>query len=96
MQGHKAPDGLRASTDMAEVVKHAELLLMVIPTPFVAATITGIKDLLRPEQACLLQCGMPCRHFAQSQMQLQHCATIAMDAKRMSSVSTICICSELC
>lgn len=54
MQGHTAPDGLRASTDMAEVVKHAELLLMVIPTPFVAATITGIKDLLRPEQACCL------------------------------------------
>ena len=53
-QGHRAPDGLRASTDMAEVVKHAELLLMVIPTPFVAATIKGIKDLLRPEQVCVL------------------------------------------
>lgn len=39
---------------MAEVVKHAELLLMVIPTPFVAATIKGIKDLLRPEQVCVL------------------------------------------
>lgn len=55
-QGHQAPEGLRASTDMAEVVKHAELLLMVIPTPFVAATITGIKDLLRPEQVFYALC----------------------------------------
>ncbi len=35
---------------MSEVVKHAELLLMVIPTPFVASTIKGIKDQLRPDQ----------------------------------------------
>ena len=60
MQGYKAPDGLKASTDMAEVVKHAELLLMVIPTPFVAATIMGIKDILRPEQVCLLWSSMSC------------------------------------
>ena len=53
LQGYKAPDGLRASSDMAEVVKHAELLLMVIPTPFVAATIKGIRDQLRPDQVCL-------------------------------------------
>ena len=65
MQGHKAPDGLRASTDMAEVVKHAELLLMVIPTPFVAATITGIKHILRPEQARLLWCSMSCKQIVQ-------------------------------
>lgn len=50
LKGYKAPDGLRASSDMAEVVKHAELLLMVIPTPFVAATIKGIRDQLRPDQ----------------------------------------------
>ena len=54
---------------MAEVVKHAELLLMVIPTPFVAATIIGIKDLLKPKQACLLQSGTSYKDFAQSQMQ---------------------------
>ena len=52
LQGYKAPEGLKASSDMAEVVKHAELLLMVIPTPFVAATIKGIKDQLRPDQVC--------------------------------------------
>ncbi len=58
-QGYKAPDGLRASSDMAEVVKHAELLLMVIPTPFVAATIKGI----RPDQVCLSTSKM-CLHSA--------------------------------
>ena len=63
LQGYKAPDGLRASSDMAEVVKHAELLLMVIPTPFVAATIKGIRDQLRPDQVCLSTSNM-CLHSA--------------------------------
>lgn len=63
LQGYKAPDGLRASSDMAEVVRHAELLLMVIPTPFVAATIKGIRDQLRPDQVCLSTSNI-CLHSA--------------------------------
>ena len=55
-QGYKAPEGLKASSDMAAVIQHAELLLMVIPTPFVASTIKGIRDQLRPEQVTLLAC----------------------------------------
>jgi glycerol-3-phosphate dehydrogenase len=70
LQGYKAPDGLRASSDMAEVVKHAELLLMVIPTPFVAATIKGIRDQLRPDQVCLSPSNMcldsASTHFTES------------------------------
>lgn len=56
MQGYKAPAGLTASDDMAAVIQHAELLLMVIPTPFVASTIKGIRDQLRPEQVLLHCC----------------------------------------
>ncbi len=49
-QGYKVPEALRASNDIAAVVAHAEILLMVIPTPFVAATMSTIRDSLRPEQ----------------------------------------------
>ncbi len=49
-QGHKVPPTLRATTDQKAVVEHGELLLMVIPTPFVASTMTTIKDELRADQ----------------------------------------------
>lgn len=49
-QGYKTPDALRASGDIGEVVAHAEIMLMVIPTPFVEKTMAGIKDKLRPDQ----------------------------------------------
>ncbi|KAK9909230.1 hypothetical protein WJX75_009218 [Coccomyxa subellipsoidea] len=50
LQGYKVPEALRASNDIKAVVAHAEILLMVIPTPFVAATMSTIRDSLRPEQ----------------------------------------------
>jgi glycerol-3-phosphate dehydrogenase (NAD(P)+) len=50
MQGVPCPEGLTASTDMAEVVGASEVILMVIPTPFVAATVAPLADLLRDDQ----------------------------------------------
>ena len=50
-QGIKLPETLRASGDLDAVVAHGQLLLMVVPTPFVASTMSAIRDKLRPEQA---------------------------------------------
>ena len=49
-QNVPCPEGLTASADMAEVVRASEVILMVIPTPFVAATVAPLADLLRPDQ----------------------------------------------
>ena len=51
VQGIKLPESLRASGDLDAVVAHGQLLLMVVPTPFVASTMSSIRDQLRPEQA---------------------------------------------
>lgn len=50
LKGVSLPDNLRASGDMAEVAKGAEIILMVIPTPFVARTVAPLADLLQPHQ----------------------------------------------
>lgn len=50
LQGVKLPDNLRASGDMAEVVTSAEIILVVIPTPFVARTLAPLADVLQPHQ----------------------------------------------
>ena len=50
-QGIKLPETLRATGDLDAVVAHGQLLLMVVPTPFVASTMSAIRDKLRPEQA---------------------------------------------
>eukprot|EP00891_Asterochloris_glomerata_P006959 jgi/Astpho2/6959/e_gw1.00107.109.1_t len=55
LKGYKCPEGMRATGDAAEVVQHAELLLMVIPTQFVAATLEPWKDKFRPGQI-LISC----------------------------------------
>ena len=49
-QGHKVPEGLRATSSMAEAVEHAEVILMVVPTQFVARTMTDLATLLQPNQ----------------------------------------------
>lgn len=36
---------------MAEAVEHAEVILMVVPTQFVARTMTDLAKLLQPSQA---------------------------------------------
>ena len=53
LQGIKLPDALKATGYMDRLTSHAELILMVVPTPFVAATMAGIKDKLRPDQVRL-------------------------------------------
>ena len=62
------PDGLRATADVAEMVAHAEVILMVVPTPFIASTMQSVTDQLRPEQvpscarhAMFVAPGMPAR-----------------------------------
>ena len=50
-QGHRLPESLRATTDILELVAHADLLLLCVPTPYVVATMEKIRDHLRPEQA---------------------------------------------
>ena len=51
LQGFKLPASLRATTDLLKVVAHADLLLLCVPTPYVAATLEKICDHLRPQQA---------------------------------------------
>ena len=53
-QGVRLPDSLQATDNMERLLQHTDIFLMVVPTPFVAATMSSIKDKLRPEQVPLL------------------------------------------
>ena len=50
LQGIKGPEGLKATGSMDALVEHAEIFLMVVPTPFVAATVSALKDKFKPHQ----------------------------------------------
>eukprot|EP00878_Enallax_costatus_P006700 GHUV01007024.1.p1 GENE.GHUV01007024.1~~GHUV01007024.1.p1 ORF type:complete len:332 (+),score=54.13 GHUV01007024.1:182-1177(+) len=50
LPGHKCPDTLTATSNMTEAVANSELVLMVVPTPYIAATVKPIADLLRSDQ----------------------------------------------
>ncbi|KAK9797728.1 hypothetical protein WJX73_001344 [Symbiochloris irregularis] len=50
LPGHRVPDGLKATGSMDELVAHSSVFLMVVPTPFVAATVSSMKDKLKPHQ----------------------------------------------
>lgn len=65
MQGHKVPEGLRATTSMAEAVEQSEIILMVVPTQFVARTMTDLAKLLQPTQveAMLWLLPQPAEHL---------------------------------
>ena len=52
MQGVELPEGLKAISSMEELIEHTEIFLMVVPTPFVAATMASIKDKLNDNQVC--------------------------------------------
>lgn len=52
----RVPDGVRATTDLKEVVERSQLLLMVVPTPFVAGTLAPIASDLRTDQI-LVSCS---------------------------------------
>ena len=44
VQGFKFPENVKASGDLEEVVTFGELLLVVIPTPFVANVMSKVKS----------------------------------------------------
>lgn len=48
--GWKLPENVRASTDIKEVAGFGELVLMVIPVPFIASTVEKCKDSLKESQ----------------------------------------------
>ena len=50
LPGHKCPDTLTATSNMTEAVTSNELVLMVVPTPYLAATVKQIAALLQPNQ----------------------------------------------
>ena len=52
--GFALPEQVKASGEIAEVAKFGELLLLVVPTPFVETTINQVKDIIRSDQARLL------------------------------------------
>ena len=60
VQGYKVPEGLRATNSMAEAVERSEIILMVVPTQFVARTMTDMAKLLQPHQVG----GMLWRHVS--------------------------------
>lgn len=50
LPGVTLPEELKATTDMKAAVTDAEVILMVIPTPFVASTLAPLATLLQPHQ----------------------------------------------
>ncbi|KDD75318.1 NAD-dependent glycerol-3-phosphate dehydrogenase [Helicosporidium sp. ATCC 50920] len=50
LKGPKLPEALRATGDLEAAVTHGELVLTVIPTPFLAATLKSVSHLLRGDQ----------------------------------------------
>jgi glycerol-3-phosphate dehydrogenase (NAD(P)+) len=56
LQGFKCPPGLAATGDMAAMVAASELLLLVVPTPFVAATATALAPHLDAGRHTLVSC----------------------------------------
>jgi len=49
LKGHKCPETMTASTSMEEVVDNSEVVLMVIPTQFVASTLAEAGQWFRPD-----------------------------------------------
>ncbi|GMH35922.1 hypothetical protein BSKO_03790 [Bryopsis sp. KO-2023] len=50
LAGHKIPDSMRATGDLDAVIEHSKIILMVVPTPFVAKTLEPIASKLKAEQ----------------------------------------------
>jgi hypothetical protein len=56
LPGHKLPENLVASGSLSDVVSSCELLLMVVPTPFVEATLKPVTDELQQSNSILVSC----------------------------------------
>lgn len=39
LKGYPIPVGMQATNELEDVVEHSEIILMVVPTPFVASTV---------------------------------------------------------
>ena len=50
-QGFKLPENVKASPDLVEVAKYGELILVVIPTPFVDRVMGPLADIIKDDQA---------------------------------------------
>ena len=44
LPGVKIPQGMRATGDLSRVIDHGEILLMVVPTPFVEHTLGHLYE----------------------------------------------------
>eukprot|EP00877_Chromochloris_zofingiensis_P015072 jgi/Chrzof1/9819/Cz04g17090.t1 len=55
LPGVKLPESLKATGDLAAVVSSSEILLMVIPTPFVASTLAPVADKMKSD-SILVSC----------------------------------------
>ena len=56
LRGHPVPDTMSASGDLAKVVATTKLLLVVVPTPFVAATLMPVADALAANDSVIVSC----------------------------------------
>lgn len=56
LKGHKCPENLTATNSLADVVSSNELLLMVVPTPFVERTLASVASAIKSD-AILVSCA---------------------------------------
>lgn len=49
LAGHRCPGSFTATGDLCSVASSCEVVLMVVPTPFVAATLKPVADKFRPD-----------------------------------------------
>lgn len=50
LAGIPLPPSLKANTDLRAVVQHGELIVMVVPTPFVGRTLQPVADAFTPDK----------------------------------------------
>lgn len=43
LPGFNIPQKMQATTAISEVIQHGQIILMVVPTPFVEATLSTVK-----------------------------------------------------
>eukprot|EP00879_Flechtneria_rotunda_P014388 GHRR01015035.1.p1 GENE.GHRR01015035.1~~GHRR01015035.1.p1 ORF type:complete len:328 (+),score=74.40 GHRR01015035.1:273-1256(+) len=55
LPGHKCPDGLIATGDLKQVASDCELILMVVPTPFVERTLASVANAFK-QNSILVSC----------------------------------------
>lgn len=56
LPGHRLPENLTATASLPDVISNCELLLMVVPTPFVESTLKPVTDVLERSKSILVSC----------------------------------------